>query len=282
MKIKKNEMILIFNSSLPFFLISIFSTINFQIDKILVSKLLSISEFGVYGMVFNLAQSSVLLCVPIASAVAPRFVNLYSKGEIKEISKIFRIFSKITTIISITLGCVFFFYFKEILYLWTNSNEIASQSESFSLFMIVSGVFLAGQVIPYNLALASLSLKPVIYTCFVNIAVTIPLYYLMIQHYGLEGAGLVWVLSNIFMLLVNVFFYMKTTIPKSYFSWLFIDFIGVGLIAIIVFISLFKLFFDLFDFNFSPALIFLLTAISLVINFSIVFNRHARNIVKLF
>ncbi len=161
-EIKNNEMILIFKTALPFFLISIFSTINLQIDKILVARLLSISEFGVYGMVFNLAQLSVILCGPIASAVAPRFVNLYSNGQAEEVSKMFRIFSKMTTIISTTFGCVLFFYFEEILYLWTGTNEIASQSASFSLFMIVAGVFLAGQVIPYNLALASLSLKPVI------------------------------------------------------------------------------------------------------------------------
>jgi O-antigen/teichoic acid export membrane protein len=281
-RIKKNEMVLIFKSSLPFFLISIFSTINLQVDKILVTELLPISEFGVYGMVFNLAQLSVIICGPIASAVAPRFVNLYSKGKIEEISKMFRIFTKITTIISITLGCVLFFYFEEILYLWTGNNEIASKSTSFSFYMILAGVFLAGQVIPYNLALASMSLIPVIYACSVNIILTIPLYYLMIQQYGLEGAGIVWVLSNIFMFLANVFFYMRTTIPGKYVSWLFIDFVGVGLISIIVFMSLYTLFFDFLHLDFSPSLIFLLTGTSLIISFLIIFNRNAGSIVKLF
>jgi O-antigen/teichoic acid export membrane protein len=279
-KIKISDMILIFKSVLPFFLISMFSTINFQIDKILVSRLLPISEFGVYGMVFNLAQSTVIICGPIATAVAPRFVNLYSQGKINDISNLFRFLSKITTIISTTLGCVLFIYFDKILFLWTGNGEMATQSASFSLFMIIAGVVLSAQVIPYNLAVASLSLKPVIYTCLVNIILTIPLYYLMIRGYGLKGAGVVWVLSNIFMLLANVFFYMKKSIPQKYFSWLFIDFIGVGLIAVVIFTLLFILSSYLFGLDFSLTRTIFLTTITLVINFLIVFYRHIKDIPK--
>lgn len=261
----------IFKATFPFFALSLLSTINFEIDKILISKLLNIKLFGVYGLVFSLAQASVTICSPLSTAIAPRLINSYFNNDIGEVSKLFHQFSKLATIISITTSGILLLFSNEVLFLWTKDSSLVSEARSFNLYLIFAGVFLASQVIPYQLGIASLSFKHVLYSCVINIIITTPLYYFMILSFGLTGCAIVWLSSNIIMALVNNYFYIQKVLKDAYLKWLFIDFLAVGLLSIFNLFLLKLIIFDLFKFEFGIFSLLLLSVIAFTANMLVIF-----------
>lgn len=206
--------------SLVFLLISIFSTINLQIDKIIISKLLPISNIGYYNTVYSLGQILVSITGPISVALAPRLIRAYSINDNITLSILFHKFSKFNSILTAALGVTILTNSYSIISLWINNPSFSELASPLTPFMIVAGICLASQTIPFNLAVASTDLKPIILTCIVNIIVTIPCYFWTTSRYGIKGTALVWMLSNIGMMLFNVYFYLRKSLPRNFYLWL--------------------------------------------------------------
>jgi O-antigen/teichoic acid export membrane protein len=214
-----------------FLLISILSTINLQIDKLMISKMLPLHNLGYYNTSYSFGQIIVSICTPLATAVSPVLIRSYAQSLEGETIKIFHRFSKINTVLLTALGTTLILNSSFLINFWTQNQEFARAMMPVTNYMIIAGMLLAAQIIPYNLAVASADLKPIVYTCVVNIALTLPAYYWGIKYYGLEGCAAVWMISNIFMLLVNVYYYLRKSISHQYIKWLLSDMLIPGLVT---------------------------------------------------
>ena len=81
-------------------LMAIISSLNTQIDKLVISKILSLKEFGYYSLAGIFSQVPVLIITPIAVAVLPRMVKYSANIDRQKLTKLFHIN---TFILSITL-----------------------------------------------------------------------------------------------------------------------------------------------------------------------------------
>ncbi|MES2794771.1 MAG: oligosaccharide flippase family protein [Bacteroidota bacterium] len=208
-----------------FLSISILSTFNSQLDKIIISKLMTLNHLGYYNTSYTLGQILVAICGPFATAITPLLINSYFNQDKNKTSLFFHKFAKLATIISTVIGITLLMNSYRIISIWTNNTHFANETIPINYLMIVSGLLLASQVIPYALAVASADLKPIIYTCLINIGFTLPAYYWFGKTYGLIGFGWVWLISNAFMLFVNVYFYLRKSLQDEYLKWLFQDFL---------------------------------------------------------
>jgi O-antigen/teichoic acid export membrane protein len=207
-----------------FLLISILSTINLQIDKIIISRIMDFKNLGYYNTVYSLGQITVSLCGPIATALTPLVIKAYSSNKIADISTLFHKYSKISTVLCFSLGTTLLLDSQNIIRIWTNNESFVHETNNSAGFIIFAGMMLACQVVPYTLGIASASMKPIIFTCIVNIILTVPAYIYLGEKMGLQGFAIVWCVSNILMMLVNVYFFINNTIPRQYLNWLFFDF----------------------------------------------------------
>lgn len=209
--------------SLLFLSISLLSTVNLQIDKIIISKFLQASNIGFYTTAYSLGQVLVAITGPVATALAPRLIKAYSMNEIDELKSTLHKYAKLNCILSSTLGLTLIFNSFSILQLWTQNDSFATRVNPMVLPMVIAGFCLSTQVLPYNIAVANLGLKPIIYTSIINIVITIPAYIWLTNSFGIWGTAMVWMLSNIIMMLVNVFLYLRKGVPNSFFDWLIND-----------------------------------------------------------
>lgn len=213
----------VFYTSISFFTLSILSIINLQIDKIIISKLLTIKDVGYYSTAFAFSQIIVSACGPIAIATFPQLMQKYTQGNLLELKKSFHFFSKITSILIGALGMSLLVNSNLFLEFWLGDKNYVSKIEVFINYMIFSSIFLASQIIPYNIAIVSGKINSVIRIVTLNVVITIPAYYLSIESMGLKGAAHVWFISNFFMLILNVYFYIKDTLTGEYIHWLLRD-----------------------------------------------------------
>src|SRR5439155_25777247 len=60
-----------------------------QTDRLVISKMLSLEQFGYYVLAASLAQVPVILVGPVASAVFPRFTVLAAIGDRRALSALY-------------------------------------------------------------------------------------------------------------------------------------------------------------------------------------------------
>jgi O-antigen/teichoic acid export membrane protein len=254
--------------SLLFLTLSIFSAVNLQVDKIIISKLLPIASIGYYNTVYTLGQVLVSVSGPISAALAPQLIRMFSINDFGKVKRLFHKFAKFNIILTTSLGITILMNSLNIITIWTNNIDFTNRANPLVPFMVVAGLCFAAQIIPYNLAVANADLKPILIVCIFNLMLSLPAYYWATLHYGIKGTSIVWMFSNIGMMFFNVFFYLRKSLPNSYSKWLLHDFLIPLVIAacITALISMFKpsfsnKFFELASIGFVFILSFLSTII---------------------
>ena len=228
--------------------ISIISALNFQLDKIIISKYLPISDLGIYNLAFSLSQLPVILISAISVAIFPRFVDFITSKEKEKLHYLFNIAYKITSIIGICLVIYIALYSKEILQVWTHNIDIASKGFIPLILLILGSMFLAFQIIPYNLALANGVTKINTYFGIINIIILFPTLIFLVDKFGIIGAATSWLIMMIlFGPVYNCYVYSRF-MNKSWLVWFLKDTI-IPLLFIFVLSSGFYLIRYVLDFS---------------------------------
>jgi O-antigen/teichoic acid export membrane protein len=68
--------------------IAALTTILTQLDKVILSKMLTLESFGYYTLVFSLASILSQLVTPVSSALFPKFSQIVAGGERTELGSL--------------------------------------------------------------------------------------------------------------------------------------------------------------------------------------------------
>lgn len=184
--------------------IGIIVTILVQTDKLVLSKMLTLAEFGQYMAASTLASGLYLVSKPIFAAHSPELAHLVAEGNVARTTEVFRRGYQVLSAFLLPLAAVLICFSREILELWTRDATAASALFPV-LTMLVLGTALNGIMnIPYALQLAhgwtSLTLK-------MNLAsavVLVPAVVVLIRGYGMSGAAAAWVALNVGAVLIPI------------------------------------------------------------------------------
>jgi len=175
-------------------LLSFFLT---QVDKIILSKLLSLSDFGYYTIAVTLAGALLMLASPVTTAWYPRLSELYSANN--QMGFIF-IFHNGAQLITVFLGgpaLVLIFFSEEFLLLWTQDASLAARTAPLVSLLILGNLFVGLNSMPATAQLAfgwtSLSVR----LHFVAVLIVVPSIMWVVPRYGSLGASFVWASLNI-------------------------------------------------------------------------------------
>ncbi|WP_037498041.1 oligosaccharide flippase family protein [Sphingobacterium deserti] len=204
--------------------IAIISAINIYTDKLVISSYFSLKDFGIYSIASNLAQLPVLVGTPIALSFFPIFSRLYSENSNEALNTTFSSVSFLFNIIIIPLVTVIFLNADEILRIWVGSNLDNAELPLLTYlvkFLAIGGAFLSLQIIPYYFLLANGETKYTIYQGCCQILIGIPLLYICVTKYGVQGIPLPWMIINLgAFLFLNIVVgrkYLKKSFPRELF-----------------------------------------------------------------
>lgn len=216
-------------------IISFNSIILMQIDKITISKMLSLETLGYYFLASTLAQAPLLLSAPIAIAVFPHLTQLMVAGKERELASVYHRANQLIASIVFPIGLTLVVFSRELLLLWTQSSQTADSTHLVASLLIVGSVALAVQVIPFRLALAAAWTRLTIYLGGCAIIVIVPLLIFLIQRYGMVGAGISWIALNCSVALVFIFLLHRRLLRGHATRWFLHD-MGRPFIISLVFI----------------------------------------------
>lgn len=212
-------------------------------DKLIVSTLSSSNDFGNYTMIITISSVLILLSRPINLAVLPSLVAAVNrKYQFREILR--KYFLILTTI---ALSAAFFLgtSSNEILFLWTGDGNLASWGGSTLTFLVYGNAYLLITTIGYVVQSSHGNLRMHLIGTFISAMIQVPILLISFKLQGIVGLAISWML---FRALWMTF-------------WL-----ALVLVHIIPIMTLREYFFKF------PCLIFIITAISFLLDTIIDYN----------
>lgn len=252
--------------------IALISGINIQIDKIVTSKYLSMELFGHYSIASLLAQLPVMIVTPIIIAIFPILAWYVSQGDQISVIKNFHKYSFMIAVIVAPIVFCIGLYSIPLVTLWTGKAEIAHSVDYVVKILIAGGFFLCLQLTPFYLALANGFTKINLYTGVFGIIVIIPLMIYSINHYGMIGASIPWMIINFVGFLVIGLYSVNKFLKGQVNFWLTWDIFIPVMITLIVGLTT-----ELIFKNFHVEYLFILKSFIIGI-LSVLFNILIQNI----
>ncbi|PMM56250.1 lipopolysaccharide biosynthesis protein [Vibrio lentus] len=176
-----------------------------QIDKLILSGILSLSDYGGFVLVALVANTVMVISTPISSAIMPRMTKLCASGELDSMFKIYRNSTQVVSVICGTASIVLAFLAKPFLYTWTGDLSLAEEFHQVLALYALGNSFLLVSAFPYYLQYSIGNLKLHLIGNLGMFFLLVPAIVVASKEYGALGAAWVWFSINL------VYFFLWVT-----------------------------------------------------------------------
>jgi O-antigen/teichoic acid export membrane protein len=203
--------------------ITVMSVILTQMDKIILSRLLTLKMFGYYVLAGAVTTSIYLLVQPVFSALYPRFTQLVSLGDEAGLKQLYHHSCQLMSVLILPASMVIASFSREILFLWTGDSTTAANTH-LVLTVLIIGTALNGLMhLPYALQLAYGWTKLAFYVNLVAVLILAPSLISMASLYGAVGAAFIWVILNSGFALIVIQLLHRRLLKGEQWRWYFED-----------------------------------------------------------
>ena len=190
-----------------------------QIDKIVLSRVLSLEAFGYYMLAAVVAGGLHIMTTPVAAAFLPRLTELVTRQDRLILREAYHLGAQLVTVLMGSASVILIVFSERILLLWTADAELTVQVAPV-MAVLALGTFLNGLMwMPYQLQLAhgwtSLSIR-------INIVAVVlfaPAILWVVPVYGAIGAAWIWVTLNAGYCLIGVHFMYRRILRTEKWAW---------------------------------------------------------------
>lgn len=194
-----------------------------NIDKILLSKLLSLEQFGYYALANTLSTQILQIIYPLLYALSPRLNAIVAQSNEEKLAKIYHKSCLVVSCLVTPFSAALVMWAPLILELWTRSPHIAEESAA-ALSILAFGTLMNSMMnIPYSLQLAigKPQIAAMVNTC--ALIILLPALFVVVPLFGTVGAALIWASLNTFYYLITSRITHYYILSKSYKRWLIYD-----------------------------------------------------------
>jgi len=194
-----------------------------QVDKILLSRLLTLETFGFYSLAATVANALNVVPGPITAAFYPRFTELVARGDESTLISIYHKGAQLVSVFMGTAAIMLIFFGHMAILLWTRNPELTQRVTSLvavlSLGMLLNGLMW----IPYQMQLAygwtSLTIKVNV----ISVAIIVSAILLLVPKYGAIAAAWIWVALNAGYIMIAIHFVHRRLLPMEKWRWYWHD-----------------------------------------------------------
>jgi O-antigen/teichoic acid export membrane protein len=167
-----------------------------QADKVIVSALLPLGDFGYYALASSVAGSLGLPMASVGLLAYPRLNALSAHPDAFDLRERFHDFAQLVTVAIVPVGLLLAFFPLEILILWTR-DPVLSAAAAPLLRMLAFGAMLAAFLyLPCLLVVAGGRSLQAAWICWAVAAVYVPAAYHGVSVFGPAAAACAWMAAN--------------------------------------------------------------------------------------
>jgi O-antigen/teichoic acid export membrane protein len=220
-----------------------------NIDKLFLSHILPLKEYGYFSLVAVVASGMSALSGPIGTAVQPRLTSLISQGKKEEAISLYKKATQFVSVIGFAVAGTVAVFSKELLYAWTGNMEAAQWAEDILFWYALGNGLLMVLAFQYYLQFAYGNLKYHIWGNTIFGLVQIIVMTTAVYTCGALGAGIAWfILQAIFLSFWPGFIHSKFA-KGIHKDWMMNDVLPMMMSSMVVLIIMKNLDIDFFSFG---------------------------------
>ena len=201
-----------------------------QLDKLILSRIVSLEVFGYYALAVSVARGLGMLAFPFFQALYPRFSELVALGDRRSLATLYHRGTQFLSVLLVPAGAVLAVFAVEVIRLWTGDAHTASVVGPIVSILVIGTVLNGLMHLPYALQLAHGWTTIGAMTNLVLVVAMVPAVIVFSQRYGALGAAAVWALLNLAYLAIGVPLTHRRLLTGEAKRWLVVD-VGTPLAA---------------------------------------------------
>lgn len=190
-----------------------------QVDKLLLSKLVSLEDFGYYILAASVAASLSFLISPITMAVFPHLTELVARSDQKMLVETYHRTSQWLAAILIPVALVMAVFAEPLLYVWTGDTALTQKAAPLLSLLVLGTLFNGFMHVPYNTQLAHGWTGLAVRINIVAVIFIVPGILWAVPRFGAIGAAWAWLVLNLGYVLLGIHFMHKTILPGEKWRW---------------------------------------------------------------
>jgi O-antigen/teichoic acid export membrane protein len=215
---------------------SFFSFFLTQADKIILSKILSLENFGYYSIAVTLNEQLQLVNAQIVQPLFPRFSAFISLGDQDQLRDLYHKSCQLVSVVILPIVGTAAFFSRELIYLWTQDLQLASIVAPIAIFLFAGTALLNIIDIPVVMTIAYGWVKFAFYRSLVLSLLFIPLMVMLSLQYAGLGAALAWALLNFGQVIVLPPLIHRKILRGELKQWYVFD-VGIPLVSALTILS---------------------------------------------
>lgn len=190
-----------------------------QVDKILLSRLLALGDYGYYSLAAVVANGLYMLVGPITQAFFPRMNQLSASSAERELVEAYHVGSQLVSVVVGSAAIMLAMFAAPILTLWTRDAAIASHSAQLLSVLALGNLLNCLMMIPYHTQLAYGWVRLSVVINILAVIVIVPAILIVTPRFGALGAAWVWVSLNAGYVLVGAHFMFRRILRGEKWRW---------------------------------------------------------------
>jgi O-antigen/teichoic acid export membrane protein len=255
--------------------IAVLGMICVQLDKMLLSRILSLDMFGYYTLASSIAWALSHISVPIYSVFFPHYSQLISLNDNDRINHAYHVSCQWMSALIIPTALFVVFFSSELILIWTQSAEIVQKTTLLVKLLMTGMLFNALSLLPTALQYAYGWTKLSFYLNLFNLIVMFPLMYWSAHRFGAEGVAWMWIAMNLFFLVASIQIMHRRIVKHEKLRWIGQD-VGLPLLMTLAVVTTGRLCFPKGELNLVSSLVLLGVIYALSLAASILVSPHAR------
>lgn len=203
--------------------ITILSAVLTQLDKLLLSKLVALEEFGYYTLAGAIAAILVTAAGAIYNAVFPVFSSLVATERIDELRIFYHRSCQLLSVMLIPVAVFVAFFSHELLRAYIHDPLTVERTWRLLTLQMTGSCFLALMLNPLGLQLAYGWVRLSLYKNLVAVALFVPTLLYMVYHFGAIGAAVTWNMLTLGYFIFEIQIMHRRLFPGDQWRWYLVD-----------------------------------------------------------
>jgi O-antigen/teichoic acid export membrane protein len=199
-----------------------------QIDKLILSRLLPLKEYGYFTLAVAAAGGVLVFVAPLNQVLQPRMTILASQGQVSDLRELYRQATQLVTATFFALGGTLALFAEPVLFVWTGDVPAARAASPVLFWYGWANALIGLLVLPFMLQFAYGYLRLHVIGNIILGCTLLPLLVYAAMKFGGVGAGATLVAANFLFLFLWVPQVHHRLLPDIVWKWPLSD---VGLVA---------------------------------------------------
>ncbi len=200
-------------------LITAFAVVFTQVDKLLLSRLVSLTELGYYILATTMASTLYLIVTPMFNVMYPRFTSLAANHELPKLERLYTQGTRLLVAAVFPLAAMLILGGRDLTLLWTRDREIANHVAPILALLAAGSALHAVMYFPYALQLAFGRPRIANQINATLLVVLVPLLVWLARTYGAVGGALAWLVLHVLYVAIGSWWTHKHILPALGLPW---------------------------------------------------------------